>query len=159
MSTATILVLRCDRCGYEVTAERDAKPERGGWGRAGAEQVDGKMRIGTPEGGADDLCPGCTEALFAWWREPTGPVEQPRPLVPPPPPVLTIEDRRAAIATVVEALRVRTHLVMEIIRQEPTQILSGDVVPGVLIGIEDSAAGMVDAVLDVFRVPVPGHRS
>ncbi|HEX8419439.1 MAG TPA: hypothetical protein VF638_05440 [Sphingomonas sp.] len=100
---------------------------------------------------ADDLCPGCANELFAWWLTRGKPVEQPAAATRPaarPKPVLNLEDRKRAIAHVVDCLKVRTEFALQVVRSEPTAILSGEMIPGTLFGIEDSAEGIVDAVLD-----------
>lgn len=150
MSSETFTAMRCDRCRFE--AELRQPSDRIGWGKVFAlenPREDRPRTIGSPKEAAD-TCPGCSDLLIAWWLSPgqVGQPVAPPPPPPPPQPVLNLEDRLRAIALVTTALKVRTEFAMSVIRDEPTSMLSGDVVPGTLFGIEDTAEGIVDGVLD-----------
>lgn len=72
--------------------------------------------------------------------------------------MLNLDDRARAIELVTAAIRTRTEFVLTVIREQPTAILSGELVPGTLFGIEHTAAGIVDGTLDLLGLPIPGQR-
>ena len=155
MSTTTTITLRCDRCGHERVLADDGARE--GWGRVAAIGVGVEVRIGVAEETHDDLCPPCLLSLIEWRRDPAAhPAPAPRSPQPVPKPRLNRDDRQRAIALVADGLRHRVGFALDVLRAEPTAILSGTVVPGTLYAIEDSAEGLVDGVLD--RVGFEGYR-
>ncbi len=157
MTASNIRIVTCDRCGAQHQSDRGDDPR---WGWLNALRVDGQgAQLGATVGtSGDDLCAACFDALLAWWSEPTGPLPAPPPPPRPTAPALTLEDRKRTIENTVIALRLRTEFVIEVLRHEPTSILSGEILPGALFGIEDTAKGIVDGILDVLRIPVPGER-
>lgn len=151
MGTVTIVKIACDRCGHEATGEQKAFPDWA-WINAARQSAEGARLGAQPGAGSygDDLCPGCMEQLLEWWSGTATPATQPTPAAPPQRPLFTLIDRKNAVAKVADALRLRTEFALSIVRNEPTSILSGDVVPGTLFGIDDTAAGIVDGVLDAL---------
>ncbi len=144
MSRSTTITLACDRCSTSLVLD-DGGDDRAAWGRVAAESGTAE-RIGGA-GGHDDLCPSCLRGLFDWYRGPVVVAPPPAPAASPRGP-FTLDDRTRAVGVVADALRVRIGLALECVREAPTEILSGGIVPGALFGLEDSAAGIVDAVLD-----------
>lgn len=153
MSSTTFTVLRCDRCGHEDEIRETGG--QAGWGKLGAMDlppITGSSRpraIGVG-GVADDLCPGCTDLLFAWWEN-REPVMQPVTL-PAAPPVrrFTIEDRRIAMDAARDAMRAQVEAALAAVREEPTSLLDGQIVPGGLTGIDERAADLVGAIVALF---------
>lgn len=151
MGTVTIVKIVCDRCGHEATGERNAFPDWA-WVNAARQCAEG-ARLGAQPGAdsyGDDLCPGCMGKLLDWWSGTTTPAVQPTPPAPRQRPLFTLMDRKVAVAEVADALRLRTEFALSVVRNEPTSILSGDVVPGTLFGLDDTAAGIVDGILDTL---------
>jgi hypothetical protein len=159
VSRTTLHVRTCDRCGFS-TEPSDSPYNLAGWGSIGAEarplDRDGRdRRIGTDDlHNPEDICPGCVEELFAWWLS-RGEVAQPAPPATPPPPskpTISLVARKQAIAIAAAALQVRVAFALRVVRDEPTAILSGEMIPGALFGLEDTAERLVDGVLDALGV-------
>lgn len=144
MAQRTETFWRCDRCGHEEPCDLGI-PNR--WGRIAAERWDSRDRIGG-EGLHTDLCGGCIDALMEWWRTPNGPLMQPAPPPPPPPPTFTLEHHRIAVADAARLIADQVGAAFEVVRQEPTSILSETIVPGALAGVDDRARELVDAIIE-----------
>jgi hypothetical protein len=144
MSSATLTALTCDRCCATETREEAAG--RGDWGWVAVNQYGGTQPIPAAQHAPADLCAGCRAQFQAWWLEPRAPVTPPAP-APAAPRPFTIEDRRRAIETLVDVVRWSITRAFGLVLQQPTSILSGEIVPGAFDGIEDSAATFVDDIL------------
>lgn len=146
VSTTSLIVLRCDRCGHATDpAER---VEREGWAKiqAGVIRADAReVGIGTSAVGPADICPGCTTALFAWWST----VDGKAPPAPPPPAPRgpTAEQRRAATERAIELLREQAGEAVAAVRARPTAAISDEELPAASAGAHARAEQLVRLVL------------
>lgn len=157
MSTTTLHVIRCDRCSHEETTEHAGLPD--GWAHAKAVEAQGRAQIG-PASGHADLCSGCRESLFCWWREPNGPTAQPSP--PPPAaalkPTLSLEARKQAGDLAAGQLRQQVDQAIAALRERPTAILHPEDLPPAFFGIEERAQAIVAIVAARLGVEQPKRK-
>ncbi|EPR09905.1 hypothetical protein M527_07210 [Sphingobium indicum IP26] len=79
-----------------------------------------------------DLCPACIDELFVWWTSPperAGAEEIVARVRKKP-------SRRRLADIIDRALREQATESLDAVREQPTSILSGEIVPGALAGIE-----------------------
>jgi hypothetical protein len=71
MTETRIVVLTCDRCGHVAEIRRAGAEDT--WGKMRARDTNGARQIGrwsdNPESQLPDMCPTCTDELFAWWAK------------------------------------------------------------------------------------------
>lgn len=67
MSTQTINVIKCDRCGAKNTTEtRVSDVLTDGWGKITFGEVTGfKLDMNSPR----DICPNCVTDFDTWWQK------------------------------------------------------------------------------------------
>jgi hypothetical protein len=135
VSRDNIPVVQCDRCQLRVEVREEGQAS--GWGRAWAKapNADPARPVARCIGGEvsqADLCPSCVEDLFAWWPSPperTG-------AEPAIAPARKKPSRRRLADIIDQALREQATESIDALRERPTAILSGDIVPGALAGVE-----------------------
>ncbi|TVV75310.1 hypothetical protein [Sphingomonas solaris] len=160
MSSTTITIMRCDRCGFsadprhvESIGTPGIEPRMVSWGKAAVAEtgaVDRKRAIGGVGREGDDLCPGCVDALFAWWQA-TGEVIQPAPPQPVqsrPRPMFTIEDRRGLEPVLRDALIAQVAVASDAYRAEPTAVLEQGMLPEAYEGIDERATALARKVVE-----------
>ncbi|MBB6191162.1 hypothetical protein FHS51_001384 [Sphingobium wenxiniae] len=135
MSRETIPVIACDRCRLRLEVREEGQDK--GWGRAwaSAPHADPAKPMSRQIGGDTmqaDLCPACVEDLFAWWTSPPAREDA----IPAAPPARKKPSRRRLADIVDQALREQATESIDAIREQPTSILSGEIVPGALAGVE-----------------------
>lgn len=153
MTSSTLTVMRCDRCGHQATLTYRA--ERADWAMIAVGSFEGSKVIGANESGHDDLCPGCSAQLFLWFAQQDTPVVQPPPPPAPPPaikPVCTLPQRRAAIVLLTAVLEEQVVAAIGVMSEQPTSILSGDILPGALDGAERRAEAAIDEIIAEFEL-------
>jgi hypothetical protein len=156
MSSETFRVLRCDRCHFTVEVRQFG--DNAGWGGVSAGRSVAEDRPSATIGGQtpDDLCPGCVESLFTWWREP-GEVRQPTPPPPPPKPKPAKVSRAqmaAAVTLMSDALKLQTERAFDVVRDQPTSILNGEIIPGAFAPIGDAAVTAIGRIVAALGVSV-----
>ena len=148
MSSHTYTVMTCDRCCHE--AEIRQQSDKQGWTTISAVEVVREERsrmIGTYQMPAD-ICPGCSELLFAWWAS-TEAVIQPAPATAPPAARrFTIEDRAWALDEAKALLRGQVDQALDAMRDEPTSVLDGRTLPESLHGLDERARMLVDMIVE-----------
>jgi hypothetical protein len=150
MSIATILTLRCDRCGHQaLLTDGQARPD--GWGSVVAWRAGGGPRLGA-DGRPDDLCPACAEDLLGAWfcQVPPKPAAPPAAIAAPSAPrrpTLTNEDRKRAIDALAGALLQNVVMIRDHLRADPTSILSEDVPAPILEAVEIRAQALVSGIV------------
>lgn len=114
-----------------------------------AHRCDGTGGIGGPLGQfGDDLCAGCLRELFDWYSGADAPSVQPVPPPPPAQPLIGLRERMIAVQIAEQAIIAEIHAGIAVIREEPTSILSGEVIPGALAGARGAAKAMVDDIIE-----------
>lgn len=136
MSRETIPVLQCDRCGEKCEVRAPGQDARWGHVMAHAPAVDPACRPRTTGSAPTaDLCPRCVDDFFAWWTSPP-----PRAVSDPTPelgqPAQTRRPRRHMTDIIDRALREQVAESLDAVREQPTSILNGEIVPGALEGVE-----------------------
>lgn len=154
MSSSTITVMRCDRCGFE--AEMRSPGAEIGWGRISAarkaDEDAGDRRWTIGAGARDgqfgaDICPGCATELFDWWATPAT-VEQPAPPPVRSRPLFTIEDRSGLVPTLAAALEAQVDETGCAYRAAPTMAVHPDVPPIARAGIPDRAVDLARRIIE-----------
>lgn len=154
MAQSSILVLTCDRCGYEVEVRGHSSPLSLGCGRVFAQETksatdDRPRQIGTTEAAAD-MCPSCMTGLAEWWAAPKAPAEQPAPPEPAPKRKregYTLVDRRAAVDMAARALADQTNATITAAKANPAAFLADEErAPVQPTAMTEIAAALVDDV-------------
>jgi hypothetical protein len=160
MSSTSFKIFRCDRCGEEDRVESGAVPTD--WGRIAAEKAGGGARIGHAEAGADDLCAGCLQDLFAWFGEPrnlrASPAPPPAPPAPPPAASFDEAARGVAETRAIAVLDEQLGVALRAIQEQPTSVLTGEWPEGARAGLEARAKALVDSILDQLKIGRPKRR-
>lgn len=147
MSSTTFTVMRCDRCGFET--EIRSEDRKLGWSLIFATDMaasDKPRAIGSAAS-AFDICPGCAEQLFTWWNQ-RGDVSQPPPPKPPERrPALSREGRKEAFELANMALREQAIVAINALKEQPTSVLSQDILPGSYYGVDERAAALVASMV------------
>lgn len=149
MSRESIEVRECDRCRHRVEVREFGQET--GWGVAWskAPPVDPihhpNRVIGDERSGPADLCPTCVGELFDWWKSaPANPAPMPKAAG-----VRVARKYRKQLVDLVKSqLREQVTESIEAIRQQPTSILSRDIVPGAMDGVEERAEKLSALILD-----------
>lgn len=134
MSRETIPVLQCDRCGEICEVRAPGQDDR--WGRvmANAPATDpARPPRTTGSAPSADLCPRCADDFFAWWTSPPAREAAPdldQPIKPSP------RTHRHMTEMIARALREQAEQSVAAVREQPSSILNGDIIPGALEGIE-----------------------
>ena len=149
MSRESIEVRECDRCRHRVEVREFGQET--GWGVvwSKAPPVDPVHHpnrvIGDERNGPADLCPTCVDELFDWWKSaPANPAPMPKAAS-----VTVARKYRKQLVDVVTAqLREQVSESIDAVREQPTSILSKEIVPGAMNGVEERAKKLVDTILD-----------
>lgn len=137
MSRETIPVLQCDRCGEICEVRAPGQDERWGQIMARAPAPD-PARPPRTTGSAPmaDLCPRCADDFFAWWTSPP-PREASGPAPDVDQPIAPSRRTRRHMERIIErALREQAAQSLDAVREQPTSILNGEIVPSALDGID-----------------------
>lgn len=164
MSSTTITIMRCDRCGHSTDPgaatsdlseiiSKGMPPHAPGWGKVAAAEtgvLDRKRTIGGVGREGDDLCPGCVEALFAWWQSP-GDVVQPAPPPAAPPrvrPRFTIDDRNELTTVLRVGFREQVIVACAAYRAEPTAAIAPGDLEEAFEGVDDRAITLARKIVE-----------
>lgn len=148
MSRESIEVRECDRCSHRVELREFGREFDWGEAWAKAPALDPVNQPGRRIGDHTrpaDLCPTCVGELFDWWKSAPDKSQQ---RLPTPGIGMTGSRRKQLLALIEMELRDQICASIDAVREQPTSILSGEVVPGAMAGVEDRAETLLNVLLD-----------